>query len=217
MKKNIVLFVLFVLPIVAYLFFASGVHNFTHLPTVTPSVPDLKNWKSIKGDTFSLNNKITILVFPGNEVLKNKGNAFNLNQKIYEKVMGFSDFQLICVTPFGMEEQTTIVHEDLSRISDMSRWHYIFASPDEIKNYYQQFNLIGQLGADFGTPNVFIIDKERNLRGRKGKDKKGNTEYKEGYNTISAADLHNEMGDDIKIILAEYRLALKKNSADRKK
>ena len=32
-------------------------------------------------------------------------------------------------------------------------------------------------------------------------NKKGEDEYKEGYNTISAADLHNEMGDDVKIIL----------------
>ena len=41
-------------------------------------------------------------------------------------------------------------------------------------------------------------------------------EYKESYNTISAADLHNEMTDDIKIILREYRLALKKNKNKRK-
>ena len=66
------------------------------------------------------------------------------------------------------------------------------------------------------TPNVFIVDKKRNLRGRKGKNKKGEQEYKEGYNTISAADLHNEMADDVKVILAEYRLALKRNNADRK-
>ena len=53
-----------------------------------------------------------------------------------------------------------------------------------------------------------------NLRGRKGKNKKGEEEYREGYNTISAADLHNEMADDVKVILAEYRLALKKNNKE---
>ena len=41
MKKNIVLFVLFILPIVAYLFFASGVNSFTKLPTITPKVAAL--------------------------------------------------------------------------------------------------------------------------------------------------------------------------------
>ena len=44
----------------------------------------------------------------------------------------------------------------------------------------------------------------------KVKTKKGEEEYKESYNTISAADLHNEMTDDVKIILREYRLALKR-------
>jgi hypothetical protein len=63
---------------------------------------------------------------------------------------------------------------------------------------------------------VIIVDKERNHRGRKGKNKKGVAEYKESYNTISAADLHNEMTDDVKIILREYRLALKKNKNERK-
>lgn len=217
MKKNIVLFSLFILPIVAYLFFASGVHNFTHLPTVTESIPDLNKWKNDKEEQFSLNDKITVLVFPGTEILYNKGDAFNLNQKIYEKVMGFKDFQLICIAPLGTETQTAEIKEELARISDMSKWNYVFASPEEIKSYYKQLNLIGQLDENLRTPNVFIIDKERNLRGRKGKNKKGEPEYKEGYNSISAADLHNEMGDDIKIILAEYRLALKKNSADRKK
>jgi len=49
------------------------------------------------------------------------------------------------------------------------------------------------------------------LRGRK--DVK---EYKEGYDTTSPADLHNDMTDDVKIILAEYRFALKRNNNKRK-
>jgi hypothetical protein len=66
--------------------------------------------------------------------------------------------------------------------------------------------LVGKLDADLGTPNVYIVDKERNLRGRK--EKKG---YKEGYNTFHPSDLSNEMLDDFRVILYEYRAALKKN------
>jgi len=215
MKKNIVLFVLFIVPIVAYLFFASGVHNFVNLPTLTETIPDIENWQTEDGAQFTLDDKITILGFPGAEVLYNKGDAFNLNQKIYNKVREFKDFQLIMVLPKGTEAQAISVKEQLDAISDLSKWHYVFASTEEIKAYYKKLNLVGQLDKDLRTPNVFIIDKKRNLRGRKGMNLKGEPEYKEGYNTISAADLHNEMGDDIKIILAEYRLALKKNSADR--
>ncbi len=65
MKKNIVLFILFILPIVAYLFFASGINSFTKLPVITPKVADLGNWKSLNGEKVSLDKKITILGFSG--------------------------------------------------------------------------------------------------------------------------------------------------------
>ena len=48
------------------------------------------------------------------------------------------------------------------------------------------------------------------------KTKNWKEEYKEGYNTTLASELHNEMTDDVKIILREYRLALKKNKNERK-
>jgi hypothetical protein len=37
-----------------------------------------------------------------------------------------------------------------------------------------------------------------------------------GYDIRSVAVLNNKMEDDVKVLLAEYRLALKKNYADRK-
>jgi len=212
MKKYIVLTVLFALPICAYLFFASGVNSFVKLPTVTPNVSELPKWKALDGEKVQLQEKITILGFPGTELVKEKGNQFNLQQKIYDKNKAFQDFQVVMVLPEGMEEEAKAIKEELGRISDMVSWHYVFAKPEEIKAYYNQLKLVGQLNANAATANVFIIDKDRNLRGRKGKNKKGEQEYKEGYNTISAADLHNEMADDVKVILAEYRLALKRNN-----
>lgn len=215
MKKYIVLTVLFALPICAYLFFASGVNSFVKLPTVTPNVSELPKWKALNGENVQLQEKITILGFPGAELVKEKGNQFNLQQKIYDKNKAFQDFQVVMVLPEGMEEEAKAIKEELGRISDMTSWHYVFAKPEEIKAYYKQLKLVGQLNANAATANVFIIDKDRNLRGRKGKNKKGEQEYKEGYNTISAADLHNEMADDVKVILAEYRLAIKKNNKRR--
>ncbi|MGX7667162.1 hypothetical protein [Flavobacterium pedocola] len=212
MKKYIVLTILFALPICAYLFFASGVNSFAKLPTVTPNIPELPLSKSLKGEEVKLQGKITILGFPGTELVKEKGNLFNLQQKIYNKNREFEDFQVVIILPEGMEQGAQQVYTELSRISDMSRWHFVFVKPEAISGFYSKLNLVGQLNQNNATANVFIIDKDKNLRGRKGKNKKGEEEYKEGYNTISAADLHNEMADDVKIILAEYRLALKKNN-----
>lgn len=210
MKKNLVLFVLFIFPIVAYMFFATGVNSFMFLPTVTRNVPDLAQWKSLNGETVTLDKKITILGFTGNEIVKNKGNYFNLNQKIYNKNREFKDFQFVMVAPVGTEDQVKEILRGLDDLTDTSKWLFVFAPTNEIQDFYDALKLKGKLDSHFSTPNVFIIDKKKNLRGRKDKD-----EYKEGYDASSNPDLYNEMTDDVKVILAEYRLALKKNNADR--
>jgi hypothetical protein len=216
MKKNLVLFVLFILPIVAYLFFASGVNSFITLPTITPNIPNVDaQWKSLNGEKVTLDKKITILGFTGQNLLNNSGNFFTLNQKIYNKYRAFKDFQFVFIAPLGTEDQAQRLLKELGKISDVSGYHFVFTTPESINAYHANLKLMGELDNQFGTPYVYIVDKKRNLRGRKGKSEKGEPEYKEGYNTTSAADLHNNMMDDVKIILAEYRLALKRNNADR--
>jgi len=206
MKKNIVLFVLFVLPIVAYLFFASGVNSFTTLPVITPKVADFGNWNSLNGKKISLDKKITVLGFAGTNILENRGNYFNLNEKIYKRYNGFEDLQFVVLCPTGTEAEAQKIVDALSPFTDVKNWNFVFASKEEIQKFYDGLHLKEKLNENLGTSNVYIIDKERNLRGRK--DPK---EYKEGYDTFHPSELSNEMLDDFKIILYEYRAALKKN------
>jgi hypothetical protein len=206
MKKNIVLFVLFVLPIVAYLFFASGVNSFTTLPVITPKVADFGNWNSLNGKKISLDKKITVLGFSGTNILENRGNYFNLNEKIYKRYNGFEDLQFVVLCPTGTEEEAQKIVDALSPFTDVKNWNFVFASKEDIQKFYDGLHLKEKLNENLGTSNVYIIDKERNLRGRK--DPK---EYKEGYDTFHPSELSNEMLDDFKIILYEYRAALKKN------
>lgn len=209
MKKNLVLFSLFVLPIVAYLFFASGVNTFSKLPTLTPTIQDLGNWKSLNGEKVTLDKKITVLGFSGTEIFKNRGNYFNLNQKIYQRYHKFNDLQFVVVCPLGTEKDVKYILDKLGEITDTAQWKFVFAEPQEIQAFYDQMKLREKLDEHFGTNNVYIVDKERNLRGRKVQDEK---EYKEGYSTFHLSELSNEMLDDFKIILYEYRAALKKNN-----
>lgn len=206
MKKNIVLFVLFILPIVAYLFFASGINGFTKLPTITPNTADLGDWQSLDGKEVSLNGKVTILGFMGDELLKNRGNLFNLNQKIYQRYHEFKDVQFVMICPTGTDKDAKKVVDALGAFTDVAQWRFVFASTEAINTYYDQLKLVEKLDEHTGTPKVYIIDKKRNLRGRKlVKDPI------EGYNTFHPAELSNEMLDDFKVILYEYRAALKKN------
>lgn len=217
MKKGIIVVFLFILPIVAYLFFASGVNSFTKLPTITESVSELPEWESLNGESVKLQDKITVLGFMGTEVLPNKSNAFNLNQLIYNKNKSFEDFQIVMIVPTDAKTDVEqLIHEfEWAKLASFSGWKFVFAEEDEIQNYYDKLGLVNTLDENAGTPFVYILDKERNLRGRKGMNKKGKDEYKEGYSTISPAELKNEMEDDFKIILYEYRAAYKKNQPKR--
>lgn len=212
MGKKIVLIILFILPLVVYMFFATGVNKFAKLPIITKKINELPNWNSLSNHEVKLENKITILGFLGDDVLTEKGNLFNLNQKIYNKNKEFKDFQIVMIAPDGTQNDIKSIINELGSISDLSGWNFVFTSHDSISEFYKSLKLTENLNPAIGTSNVYIIDKDLNLRGRKGKDLKGEDEYKEGYNTISAADLHNNMSDDVKVILAEYRLALKRNN-----
>ena len=211
MKKNLVLFVLFILPIVAYLFFASGINSFAKLPTITKNIPDINSWKTLDNKPVTLTGKITILGFMGQDVLKRKGNIFNLYEKIFDRNKNFKDFQMVMIVPDGTQDQVKELQKVVLTLGTQAGWNFVFGTPEEINSFYNKLNLVGRLDTTLATPNVYIIDKKRNLRGRKGHDKKGKSEYKEGYNTKFVSELYNEMTDDVKIILAEYRLALKKN------
>ncbi|WP_339665163.1 hypothetical protein [Maribacter arcticus] len=207
MKKAFVLIVLFVLPIVAYLFFASGVNNFGRLPVLTENVEELNFSKEVR-----FKDKISVLGFLGTNVDSRKGNAFNLNQKIYKRFHEFNDFQFVMVVPIGTEDKVDEIKKELATLSEIDKWNFVFATHEDIKNLYSSLKTDIQLDDKLGTPYVFIIDKDFKLRGRT-KDEDEDTKY--GFNSNSVADLNNKMIDDVKIVLAEYRLALKKNKTER--
>ncbi len=210
MKKTLVLVTLFVLPIVAYLFFASGVNNFGKLPILTENISDV----ALLDENTTLKNKITILGFLGNDVDQKKGNAFNLNQKIYKRFYEFKDFQFVMIVPKGTENSVSELKEELGNLADVKKWEFIFADESRITDFFSSLKTDLSLDENLSTPYVFIIDKDLNLRGRMNDEDEGT---KFGFNTTSVADLNNKMEDDVKIILAEYRLALKKNNANREK
>ena len=210
MKKKIVLGVLFILPVVVYLFFASGVNNFGRLPVLSENVSNV----STLDPNLQLKDKITILGFLGNNVGAKQGNAFNLNQKIYKRFGEFNDFQIVMVVPKGNEEQVIELKNELGKLSNVDKWHFAFGSKGEIKTFFNSLKTNIELEDDLSTPNVFIVDKDLSLRGRTDDEEEG---VKYGFDTSSVAELNNKMVDDVKIILAEYRLALKKNNANRSK
>ena len=204
LKKYFVLTILFVLPLVAYLFFASGINNFAKLPILEKDVLNV--------DTFSektFDNKISILIFLGSNIQKKKGDILNLNQKIYKRFYEFNDFQFIALGPIEIKKQIEDLVAQLSTgtNTEMTKWFFLFQDSEDTKNIFKSLRTNLELDEFGGSPYVFIIDKNGFLRGRNESDG-----IKFGYDIRSVAELNNYMVDDIKIILAEYRLALKKNN-----
>ncbi len=208
MKKYIVLTILFILPLVAYLFFASGVNNFAKLPVIKQNVDNISNYSKIGFD-----NKISVLIFLGNNINDRQGDALNLNQKIYKRFYQFNDFQFVVICPLGSEQLAENLKNKLASgtNTDMINWNFIFLNPELIVKLFKSLKTDNNLDYNYGSPYVYIIDKKLSQRGRND-----NNGIKFGYDSRSVADINNFMLDDIKVILAEYRLALKKNGITRK-
>ena len=210
-KKYLILSFLFFFPIFIYIFLASGINNFAKLPILTTNVLDIEN---INGNEngITLKDNISILGFWGGDVNLRKSEALNLNQKIYRRFSQFQDFQFVFLTTKDQETNINNLKEELIRGvgTDLEKWNFIFTDEKEIQKIYNSLKTDIELSGENSTPYVFIIDRDLNLRGRDDDDDIGKL-Y--GFNAESVAEINNKMVDDVKIILAEYRLALKKNDS----
>ena len=204
MRKYIVLTTLFVLPLIVYLFFASGINNFAKLPVVTRNITDIS-----KVSKESLKNKITILGFFGRNIGDRYGDAGNLNQEIYKRFHEFVDFQFLILQPPGTEKFTEDLLFELNRLTktNFKNWKFVTLQENDLINVFESLKTNLTLDSELGTSHVFIIDRDGNLSGRDDGEEK-----KFGYDSRFVADINNNMVDDVKVILAEYRMALKKNN-----
>jgi hypothetical protein len=207
MKKFFVIFVLFALPLVAYLFFASGVNNFARLPVLNTEVHSLDRFEGVTNEAVSFEGKISILGFAGEHPMEYEVNAYHLAEKIYKRYHEFKDFQLVLVLPASGKAEVEALKQELSEVVDLKNWKFVAGSPEEVEQLFKSLRSDLELKKDLSTPNVFIVDKDGKLRGRE-EDENGKPLY--GYDTGSIAVLNNKMNDDVKVILAEYRLELKK-------
>ena len=211
LKKYLVLGILFIFPIVVYLFFASGINNFAKLPILQKNISEIAEWQTLSGKNVQLENNISIIGFWGDDLDYRKLDAFNLNQKIYKRFYKFKDLQFIMVVLNDNQDKLLKIIDELKKGSseDMSKWKFILGDETKIQGLFSSLGSDIELNNKLSTPFVFIVDKDKNLRGRDDDNSMG-TLY--GYNSSSVAELTKKMTDDIKVILAEYRLALKKNN-----
>ena len=215
MKKKLVLIALFVLPVVVYLFFSSGVYNFAKLPIKSDKVADVDQFalREIKvsehstDEPLSLKERITLVGYLGDQLKINAGYTANLNLMVYKYFERFDDFQMVLFVNPGNEKAITDLKVELGRIFDVSKMRFIAVSKEKARAHFKSLKTGLDLTPSGDHPDVFIIDRARALRA--GHDEKRPNVY--GYDFTQAVEM-GYIKDDIKILLAEYRLALKKNN-----
>lgn len=212
MKKYLVLVILFILPISAYIFFSMSTNYFKLLPVLTENVDELYHFKTLDDRTVKLEDHITILGFFGKDLEANRAYAYNLAHKIYGKYRQFDDFQFVILLPEGTEDQAKSIEEKIRQVAPTDSWHFAFGNEIQLKQVFDSLESSFVLDENLATPYVFIIDKERNLRGRDDDEDQG---VMKGFNSAVIAEINNKMDDDVKVLLAEYRRALKKYDTKR--
>lgn len=209
MKKYIVLVVLFVLPLVAYLFFSSGINSFGKLPILNEDLSVLKEFET---DDITFDDKITILTFFGKDFSIKKVHAFNMKEKIYDRYHKFDNFQVVTITELNSEENIETFKTEINKTSNASEWLFLELEDEKIQELFKSLDSDLKLDEKLSSSYAFIIDKSMNLRGRSDDEDEG-TKY--AYDLSNLKEVSDKMNDDVKIILAEYRFALKKNNAQR--
>ena len=208
-KKRVVLFLLFIFPLICFLILSTGENNFKKLPVLRENIQNLSK--------INLENKVSVVCFLGSDANTLSTGILNLNEKIYKKFIDYNDFQIVALYPKEAETEALRLKDDLSKYTNMVKWKFLPLEDSEIKDFYKSFNLSDSLQS-LGSTKAFLIDKNANLRGRTD-DKDFTDGLLLGYNLNSVAELNSKLKDDIKVLFYEYYAAFKdrnKNKADRK-
>ncbi len=214
MKKFIVLFSLFILPLVFYIFLSKGIYKYANLPILTEKVLDITSVDSRQN--VSLLNHLTVVGFLGADIKSAKASLFNLNQIIYKRYYQKPYFQIVLILPEGTQGAYKNVIAELEEFTNIEKYKFVYLNNNDINMVFNSFNSPFTLNSSLYSENTFIIDRELRLRGRKDDDDAVNGELY-GYNMNSVAVLKNKMKDDIDIIYYQLKKSAEKKARNKRK
>jgi len=208
MKKFSILFILFIMPLVFYLFLSKGIYHYSNLPILTTDIVPIEQLDNQQTEV-TFNEKLTILCFLGADVQKAEATLFNLNETIYKRYYQKPFFQIIAVAPEQSKEEMKQVLNKLSQFTDVKGWNFIYAGSSKIDYLFESLDSPFKLDETQFSEYAFIIDKKGRLRGRKDdEDTDGGRLY--GYNMKAVSILKNKMKDDIDIIYYQWKKSAEK-------
>jgi hypothetical protein len=210
-KRNLVLGILFFLPVTFLLFLYPAKHNYTPLEIVKANVLDVTNLPSNKDTSVQLKDNITVLNFIGNNPENYFTEASNLKELVYDKFTGFKKFQIVTLVPLEAKEEAERLRQELTKYKPLEYWKFVYASQDDINRLFSTLRTSKYLNFEGFVSEVYVIDKELNQRGRL--DDRSKLEIKKesqfypltSYNMSEVSVLKNKMSEDVRILFTEYR------------
>tara|TARA_B110000037_G_scaffold23177_1_gene26323 strand:+ start:5968 stop:6687 length:720 start_codon:yes stop_codon:yes gene_type:complete len=217
LKKPVVLTVLFFLPVLFLLFLYPSKHNYETLDIIKTDIPELTNFKTIKGTSIQLENQLTVLGFLGETPMDDAFLALNLKELVYDKFRGFKRFQIVILVPESAKEQVKLLEDELNQYEFLEYWKFGFGTKADVLATYQSLKISTVLDSNLKSSDVFIIDKERHQRGRLDDRDKNQVKNKvpiygmSAYDCLEISILKNKMSEDMRILFTEYRQKRKGN------
>ena len=212
LKKRIILGILFLLPVIFLLFLYPSTNNYNPLDIVKTDILEISNFNSDLIDKVKLEGNLTVLGFLGKNSNERALPALNLKEIIYDKFKGFKKFQVVILVPKGSESQVKLLEKELYQFDELKYWRFAYGNNEEILNVFNSLNSKVELNENLATNHVFIVDKERNQRGRlddrdkKEKEKNSVAYPLYSYDCIEVAVLKNKMAsEDMRVLFTEYR------------
>ncbi len=213
-KRNLILGILFFLPVFFVLILSLSKDNYNTLDIVKEGVVELpKNDANI-----TLEGHITVLAFLGNKPMDNVIAASNLKELIYDKFKGFKKFQIVVLVNESAREEAQELFREIATYEDLRFWHFVHANDYEMLSTFKGLKSDIELDSNLATDHVFIIDTELNQRGRLDDRTDNDIENDKpvyglySYDCIEVAILKNKMGsEDLRVLFTEYRQKRKGN------
>lgn len=205
LKKIIILFSTFIVPLLFFLFLASGKVNFNKLPAITENVSNLNG-------EIPFRNKVSVLSILGEEPsVGTYQNILNLYQVIYKSTEKYKNFQVITIIPKTGENTVEQLKNELAKVGgiDLPKWEYLILSESQIHNLVASFGIPSvTYDKNAGLEKVFIIDEKMALRGRTD-DEDTSSGLLYSYDTRSVSVLKNKLREDLKVVFYESKFAVK--------
>ena len=216
-RKWIILGILFLLPVIFLLFLYPSTHNYNTLDIVNEDIVEIDFLNFIDNRKTNFQGNITILNFLGDMPVENITGTLNLKELVYDKFKGFKKFQIISIAPLNSEKSLENVKKELLKSDELKYWFFATTSDEEINKIYSSLRYQKELDSSNYTSQVFIIDKQRNQRGRI--DDRDDDQIEKNidlfglysYNSIIVSEIKKKMNDDIRILFTEYRQKRKGN------